>query len=410
MGKNGLAMVVYSAVFGILLVLTIANYLSGLEAKHIYAKHASVQDENVLMHERQQLYLFSYLFLPLLILFLLSSFRYKVGRDYQHHIDVYHWVQQFGANRVYVERGYAYFNLLLLKLGLPAETIFVVGGLLVCGSLFAIAYFLIPSQYWSLFVLIFYFGGAFFSSLNIVRQYYAIALCLLASVFFFKKKFVIAIVLMIAGVLCHSAAVIFLMLPICALLIKFKTTRIALFILYCFSWIFIFFDIHQLILPLQGILPARWQHYMASSQFLDRDKMALLKLVVPNLTLIFYLLVECHNQLIGNIAEKNEINNEKNLLVSSSDIIMSGLVLFVISQNMFYGVMTLTRLSEFFWVYYYAAIIYIISWCKQRFVSIGFIVVYLLYFVSLTFVTIFIKNGNGVMPYIFIFAQNSLFV
>ncbi|MBT1162615.1 MULTISPECIES: EpsG family protein [Bifidobacterium] len=402
-------MIIYSSVFVVLLIFAIVNYMTSVSQLDTGLKHASEKAIHIRNITHAYMYAGSYLGAPLFILFLLTALRYDVGKDYQHHIDIFHWIQESGPDEVYVEKGYAYFNLLISELGLPVEILFVVGGLLVCGSIFAVAYYLVPARYWSLFVVLFYFGGAFFSSLNLVRQYYAISLCLISFLLFLRKHWIGSLFVFAAAVSCHSAAIIFILVPVLAVLMKSKVTHVFLIILYCLSLIFILVDIHQLILLVEPLVPDRWQHYLNDSQFLDRNKFALLKLVVPNAVLIIYSLTEWKSNLLSRFFAKVGNQEKKDLLVSSDDVVMAGTALFVISQNAFYGVMVLTRMSEFFWMFYYAAIVYLIAGCKKRVVQFGCAGTFLLYFVLLTVVTIFIKNGNDVMPYTFIFAPNVSF-
>lgn len=401
-------MIVYSAVCMVLLIFSIANMQSQPLAPSKHTPKGLILE---LHSRRAQIYTGSFLFAPLLILFALTALRYKVGKDYQHHLDIFHWIQQSGVDNVYVEKGYAYLNVLISELGLPPETLFVLAALLIVVALFMLAYCFVPSQYWSLFVLLFYLGGAFFSSLNLVRQYYAISLCLFALIAFVNLHWVLALLLFITAILFHSAAILFLVMPLLVLGLKSKYNNFiqkVLLVIYALSCLFIIIDFHQFVILFDVIVPSRWQHYLSDSALLNRDKLAMLKLLIPNLTLILYIARQWYGKPLFLFSP--EIGDlESSLITSKENIVAAGLISFVVTQNAFYGVMVLTRLSEVFWVFYFIAIIYLISWVKDTKKRWVLLTLFVLYFIALTVVTIFIKNGNGVMPYTFIFAPNSYF-
>lgn len=393
-------MIVYSSIFVVLLLLTILNALLDDSLCSQSAKNVPSQG---LTSERKK-YVLIYLLLPVILLFAVSSLRYNVGKDYRHHLDIFEWIKQSGPNSVYVEKGYSYFNALISAVGLPGETVFIVGGLLVCGSLATIAYWFVPCRCWSLFVIFYFFGGAFFSSLNLVRQYYAISLCVFSAVALYKKRWLISALLFILAALFHSSAIIFIALPIIAYGLRNKSFRIVVLVVYLFSLLLVFVDVHQAIIAVHTFLPSRWVHYLEDSQFLNRDKMAMLKLVVPNLTFLVFSSLYFNTRILSRRFDDKLL--DKSSAFSGDNIIMSGLILFVATQNAFYGVMVLTRFSEYFWIFYFIAIAKLIYTAKQRSMKRLIEITYLFYFVLLTIVTIFMKNGNSVIPYTFLFAPN----
>ena len=325
-----------------------------------------------------------------IILFLISSLRYNVGKDYSHWVDVYNCLENNVPGGGYVEIGYKYLNILIQNI--PYFNVLCLYVITSAFIIFSIGYVIeknIESKYWfvSLFILI--GSGIFFATLNLVRQYIAIIIILLGLPFLRDKKYIKFSIIIFLATLFHTSSII--MLPFMLLYIIFKDYKYhkVLVALYIISLLFIIIDIRQIIETFLFIIPQRWKWYLESEFLTDKNYSAIVKQLVPNLLLIFTMINR------KKIIENNPKNDIYILMLYTNTII----------TNCFYGVLVLLRFSYFFDISLIFIIPIILETIKDYNKSIKILANIAIwgYYILLTVVTIFLMNGHGVMPYQTIF-------
>jgi hypothetical protein len=321
----------------------------------------------------------------MVFLFTISAFRYNVGTDYQHYVDIYNWiVSGLGA---YVEPGFYYFNVVIQRLGGNNTWVFFFSSLLLFLSLWVGLTKCVDSKYWFFAAFLFITTGTFFSSMNLLRQYMAISIVVMATPWLIEKKNIRYIIATFIAILFHTSAIIIFLFIILVLLDDFKIMPILMWVTYFTSLLFVIIDFRSIIFIFGQFIPSRWSGYLDSGFFLQRNTFAMLKLIVPNITLIFLLI------------------NKKSLLTQnpSNKIYIVGSFLYTIFSNLFFGVTVLTRLSEYFYLFFIVSIILVIKLCQDRLSRLIITTFYIIYYIVLTVVTIFMMNGYGVIPYMSIF-------
>ena len=319
------------------------------------------------------------------ILFLISAIRYNVGKDYQHCIDIYNWIEN-NSTGVYVEIAYKYLNIIIQKI--PFMNVYYLFITTSAFIIFSFGYMIkkeIKQEYWFVSIFIFIGSGVFFATLNLIRQYIAITIILLALPLLRNRKYIEFFLLIILASLFHTSAII--MLPFMIFYIIFHNYKFhkILTVIYIISLIFMIIDIRQIIETLSFIIPQRWQWYLNSEYLTSRNTSAIVKQLVPNLLLIFIMLNR----------KKEIIDIEKN------DIYILMLYTDVIITNCFYGILVLLRFSYFFdisLIFIIPVVLELLKTYDKKIIILGNLGIWG-YYILLTVVTIFIMNGQGVMPY-----------
>lgn len=334
-----------------------------------------------------------FLFVAVLTCVLVSALRYGIGGDYAHYVDEFNSIGQFGASSSYTEIGYSYLSQALYNFGFSEQSIFVVSSIILGASIYYFIKNNLPENYWGFAVVLFVLFGFFFSSMNVLRQYLATAFCIFGFIFLKNKKIFPFIFFVFFGCMFHTIVLIFAILPLLISMLRSRNAIILLTFLYILSLLTIFVDVRPVVADFITIIP-RWSGYVNSTFFTDRNNLALVKIIFPNIVFIVYIFaLTCKRRMI---------NNKDIDLYSIFPVecyLVAGTFCYTFFQNIFYGVMVGTRLSEVFFMLYIAFIIEMVSTIKNsavRFFCIGLIVSY---GIILTIVTIFMMNGNGVVPY-----------
>ena len=211
------------------------------------------------------------LFWGLCVLFtLVSALRYGVGTDY---FDTY-------ANILHlVELGRPFhFEFLFLKLN---ELVVFFGGniqmlMAICAILTVPMFFLfvkrnVTSKYWFFSIFLFIGFTIYYATMNVVRQYVAIAILLLAYDFFKNKKYIGFILLALLAALFHTSAIIsLLILPVYFIVKNGKITKLFVFF-YFISLICIFVDAREIFKLLDFLIPSRYINYLNSEFFINKN-------------------------------------------------------------------------------------------------------------------------------------------
>ena len=149
--------------------------------------------------------------LSVLPFFLVSSLRYDLGTDYTKR-----YVKDFntlvlGKDVNNLEIGFKCLVMLCIKITQNSNILFFVTSSIIL--LFIMLTIFMKSKKIPLSILLFFLGGVFFNSLNLVRQYISISLILFGYTFISKEKnkkweYVIYFIFNIMAVLFHSSSVV----------------------------------------------------------------------------------------------------------------------------------------------------------------------------------------------------------
>ena len=317
---------------------------------------------------------------------LVSALRFNVGTDYQHYGDIFSWIQD--DLDVYVEIGYEYLNVFIQDiLHLDVRSLYIITSLITI-PLFGYAIKKnVEERYWFLALFMFICSGIYFSSFNLIRQYIGIAMIAAATSLLINKKYFYYILVVALASTFHTSAWIMLGFVLLLLICRSNPRFTFIWIIYIFSLLFLVIDIRSVLNLLEPMIPERWVWYLNSDFLLEKNYLAVLKQIVPNI--IMGLLLFKRKELIK--------------LNPRNDIYILGLLICMMLTNAFFGVMVLVRLANYFDIYLvFCAPLLIQAW-KDK---INYKLIYLAligYYIILTVVTIFIMGGYGVMPYQTIF-------
>lgn len=329
------------------------------------------------------------LLITILFLSIFSAIRYGIGGDYTHYVNLYNAALVHGSQDFYTEPGFNLLLVFLTRCGMPSQSIFIISSVLLGIALWYFITSCVENRYWGLCIFLFISFGFYFSSLNILRQYMAFSIGLFALVFLKKKKFMPFIGLVIIAMFFHTAAIFLFAVPLFSRVTKLKHGFWVLSFMYIISLTFILFDIRPFVAWLSNFVN-RWSGYSDSTYFTEKNAGAILKLFIPNLLAIWYLITFSNKESV--------LSNDNKW----SDIGIVG-ILYVFLQNIFFGIMVLTRISEMFGMCFILWTIGVITSNKEKYTNVLFELLLYVYGFVLTFVTIFQMNGYGVMPYQSIF-------
>ena len=150
------------------------------------------------------------LVLAIVPMFLVSAFRYNVGTDYdkRYAYDYYRLAKGYDVDNL--EIGFKTIDYICLLFTKEPYLLFAVTSLIILALIFEVVYKKSTNKILS--IAIFFLGGYFFASLNIVRQYMAFALILLGYQFLMdenkKKAYIGFVICAILAFLMHSSSII----------------------------------------------------------------------------------------------------------------------------------------------------------------------------------------------------------
>ena len=149
-------------------------------------------------------------FLSFLPIFIISSIRYDVGTDY-----LYRYASSFeyiknGFKILNLEPGYVMLNKLILLFTNNYIWVFIITSFIIISLIFRIIYKKSPMPVLS--ILLFFLGGYFFQSLNMVRQYISIAIVMNAYPYLLKKQYFKYILSVAIASMFHGSAWFYLIL------------------------------------------------------------------------------------------------------------------------------------------------------------------------------------------------------
>lgn len=320
---------------------------------------------------------------------IIAGFRQNVGADYTHYVEVYDFIVSPDIDRNYEEIGFRVLCHISDWLGFGIRAIFIVAAILLSAALYYFIVNIVPQRYWMFFMFLFVCGGLFFSSLNLMRQYMALSFALIAYVCLVKHRYVRAVIMMVLGTSMHrSVLIVLLLLPLCYF-VK-RNRNMTTVVLYAACTLLAFVGIDFLVGLIAHLVPA-WSGYgeVASTTFREKD--SLLKVLVPTVV-IFYGLRQRTK-----LAERSSFAQQRYPFTLT---IASGTLLYGSLSICFSGIMVLTRLTEYFAPFYFVFACLVLEREPTHTRPILYYLLYI-YYIVLTIVTIFMMNGNQVLPYAF---------
>ena len=151
------------------------------------------------------------LFICSMIPFLLvSGLRYDVGTDYFNRYAYDYTRILNGIDVSNLEIGFKWLMQFTMLFSVKPFLMFFITSLLIIGCIFKTIEY--ESKDYCLSVLIFFLGGFFFESLNIMRQYVAIGFTLIGVIFLLRKKRCIFVFFVVLASLFHGSCLIMLVL------------------------------------------------------------------------------------------------------------------------------------------------------------------------------------------------------
>lgn len=328
------------------------------------------------------------------VLALISGIRYDVGVDWQMYVDEYAKMYNGDVSRDF-EIGYRLLEKAFCKMGFSTAYMMIF-----CISVFVTFSFAraieknVEEKYWFFSLALFVTTITYFSTMNAMRQFLAIAILLFGLEKLKAEKYwQFIIITLIAASIQTVILAVFLLF---GLMYVCKHFRLDLFkilqILFIVSLTGLFIDYTSMALVIiRHLLPAanRFQLYISETsglyyQFVvQRNDSAILKTIFPNLMWICAYM------------RRDKIN----LTESIKNIYFTAFLIFLLFNNCFYGINIFIRLGyvfDYYVLFLFPAYIDSFSDSKKRCFGKACI---LGYYLLLTAYGIFYKGGEGVLPY-----------
>ncbi len=327
--------------------------------------------------------------------FIVSAIRYDVGTDYS-----YRYIPDFNkiANGIDVknlELGFKLIIRLCLIVSENYQLLFVITSgiitILIMSTIFE------ESKQICISVLIFFIGGFFFQSLNLIRQFIAMAIVFFSYRYLWdKKKYWMFIVGMICAYFIHSSSIIMIIL----LFLKRKTYMNPVVLLVGLSVIFALeTSLMNIIAPF--IENTRFGVYLVG-RYAKGD--------ISYIGIAINLLVYAFMYVLYRIKKKNnQIGEEDKLLIN-----IQGLALVMMSMSSVH--ILFARIAYFFTIFQIISIPYFIETTKVKEIHLGekwtknsiYLLVILCLMVNFSYTNI-LNNDNEPLPYRTIFNKEKEF-
>ncbi len=323
------------------------------------------------------------LILVLSAIAVISGFRKDVGRDYSHYISIYNDIADPSINRTREEISFRLLIKTLSQLGFNARGLFIVSSIFLSFALYIFIKSVVSQEYWGFFTSLYICSGLFFSSLNLTRQYIAFSFLLISMSAFYNNKWIASILLFALGCTFHKSMIAFLIIIPIYILLKYDI-KIGVMTTLVISMILLCTGFNQLIYIAGQIVPS-WKYYSIPNSATDRNTISIIKAVTPTL-LFIYAIFQQKNKYYHHLHDKDNLP------------ILAGATTYTACSISFAGIMILTRITEFFAPLFFLTIIKIVRQEPSDTKPLLYYIIYI-YYITLSFVTIFIMNGNDVIPY-----------
>lgn len=301
---------------------------------------------------------------------------------------------------IYYEKGYLLLNHLIQYFTLNSQSILIFTSIVIIGSIMFFIYRYSVSIFFSVYLFITL--AFYYNSMNIIRQYFAIAILTYSISFIKRRKLLPFLLIVFIASLFHSSALIFSIVYLVPL-IKFTNKKVLVTLLSTLI-IFLF------LLPLMEWLLVKIPQYQAHMSYINSNELAsLIKTLLLLTILLFGLVVNYHNNKKATtiyfqskgVKVIEEANTKKRFINNSDENIFSFIMLFAVAISLIsFKMSILGRLSEYFAIY---AIVYLpnaINKIKDKNIRIILIIV-VVFFTLLYNAIIFIYRPEWyqVTPY-----------
>lgn len=257
-----------------------------------FADKTFVKDKNIIKIRYKNLI---FLLLVLLPIWFIMGFRNGIGTDFNSYRAIFNHIRETGLNGYGMEKGYWCLNVLIGKLTNSEQTIFIVTAFLI---LYLYLKGMIKTSKQVLIPMISFIGmGYYFYSMNILRQYIAIAIVFSCFHEYEDGKWFRFMIGVIIASLFHTSALIWIPVIILIRFVKGNKFYIITFAFALVSRIFI-----KKILKII-ITYSSYGHFFLSNNGFIRERTSVWNILVSGGTLVVAFLL--YKQLI-NINENNE--------------------------------------------------------------------------------------------------------
>jgi hypothetical protein len=341
-----------------------------------------------------------FIFITFMVFFILSAFRSEnIGNDTFRYIYLFERVvNEVGLSHFATgyESGYIYLNKIISLISPKPQTFLIITSAIIMTGF---AFFIYKkSNNVFLSVFLFYTLGFFGSSLNILRQYIAILLILLAYEYIRKRKPLASIVLILLASQFHATAIIGLLLLLIPY-IRFNYKTIILFISFSGLIYLAFGNVINFIFTISP----KYNVYLGSAYFEGGIRLAsILNFCI--ILMIFALGLFINN----NNPTKKYFNNgkgedKKDRSLISDEYAMQYLMLFSVCITFISLKFNLIeRLSEYFFIFSIIYLPNILSKIRDKnLYRISVYLVAVFSFIYITVIFIFRPEWNRIFPYEF---------
>ena len=340
--------------------------------------------------------------LPLLVI---SAIRYNVGTDYDKR-----YVQDYinlskGIEVTNLEIGFKAIDYMCLLFTKEPFLLFIITSTIILSIIFEVIYKKSINKILS--IIIFFFGGYFFGTLNLVRQYVAVALVMLGYQFFTsdnkKKAYIGFIICAILAFLMHSSSII-------CFTILFLNRKNLVSVKWVIPVSILVLILNQNIMKILTpiIKNTRFNVYLIGK--FAGGELSLLTIIENFVVYIFMYLIYYYNERNGKTMDREGITY----------LNIQGLALLCTVAGVIH--MQFLRIAIYFWVFQILSIPYymknvpyekIAELIENKFkkkISIKNVKIIVYSLVVIGFIAIFIytnvlNNDNGVVPYQTIFSK-----
>ncbi|HGS4462853.1 TPA: EpsG family protein [Vibrio metschnikovii] len=328
---------------------------------------------------------------PFLIYFLIPALQYDIGSDYFSYIYIYEnqWVldRYFNSGEYF----FYYANKFLGYMNAPSQSIFIVFSFF--QSLFIFIYFLVLKKrgatLWFLFLLFFTVTGVYHNQLNGIRQYAALTLLPLLTIYLFERKFISYFLGCAIATMFHSSSMVFFLLPLFLLVDRVVSER------YIFVFFLLSFPVYLLIGKYTHILletfNLRYVSYIDSEYFVRGNYINVITKIYYIPALVLFYIVYPDNR-INHIGFLNDKYFKFVVLIFSFTYWS-----FLMSLD----IAILSRLASYFWFFIIFPLYYLACYIKKS--NYFLFLIYIMYIILpyLAKVTFLAKNEYLYRSYIF---------
>lgn len=306
----------------------------------------------------------------------ISAIRYDVGTDY-----LYRYVPDFltiknGGHVANLELGFTFLDKICLVFSKDYSLLFFLTSIIIIAPVFYIIYKKSKNPMLSIFL--FFTGGFFFLSMNMIRQFIAVMFAFISYNFLLSKQYLKWFFFLIIGSLFHTSIIVFsIVILLCKkFVINFKFLFIAtIFVLITNSLL------RELIINVFSV--TRFSVYIDTvySKIDVKEFMILINVIIY---LVMYYICFKNNS-------RSKLGNEDIFFMN-----MQGMAVIISLMGSIFSI--LSRLIVFFSIFECISIPYILSKYKEKNKVILVIIIVLLFSFNI-FYTNVINNDNGVTPY-----------